>query len=96
MASDVAIAIRKKAAIDRIAKAMAIDLAAVQHRDPRMAETLLLEAIADSAEQGAKKPASLREAIAKAPVEELTELPGVGEATAKAIKKTVTARKAAK
>jgi DNA uptake protein ComE-like DNA-binding protein len=85
MATAVSIAIRKQEAIERIGVALGIDTY-VQGRDADMGDAILFERIADAAEQKAKEP-SLREAVASASVEELSELPGVGEATAKRLKK---------
>jgi DNA uptake protein ComE-like DNA-binding protein len=85
MATAVAIAIRKQGAIERIGRALDIDTY-VQGRDADMTDVILMERIADAVEEKAKAP-ELREVVAQASIEELSELPGVGEATAKRLKK---------
>lgn len=77
MASEVSIAIRKQDAINRIGKALGVDIH-VQGRDANINDAIRLERIADAAE-GKRATGSLAAALLNAKDSELAELPYVGE-----------------
>lgn len=86
MATEKAIAIRQQQALDRIAEATGIDTQ-IQARNPGIGQAILLERIADAAEEigPAGEPASLRDALSLYTAKEIEELPGVGPKTAEEI-----------
>jgi DNA uptake protein ComE-like DNA-binding protein len=92
MAAAVEISKRRETALGQIQAITGIDVERT-HRDPRMAETLTLEAVADLLSGLGVTPVpsqqaspSLAEMLAQASLDELIALPGIGAATAKRIK----------
>ena len=71
MATKAAISIRRQTAIERIAKALDVDLG-VQSRDADMGTAILLERIADAVET--QPPADLRTVVLASTDDELKEL----------------------
>lgn len=71
MATKAAIAIRRDSAIERIAKALDVDLS-VQSRDPDMATAILLERIADAVD--AQPAMDLRSVALASTDDELKEI----------------------
>jgi DNA uptake protein ComE-like DNA-binding protein len=87
MATQAALARRREVVLQRLADAL--NVTPVRHRNADVQSVMQLEAIADAAEAQGQRSwhNDLQSAVESASVKDLAELPGVGEVTAKRIKK---------